>query len=216
MLTVIYLGLTLGFGLSASCAALCTPILIPYIASAEHPTIRGGLYSSILFSLGRLFSYLTLGLLFGLIVTSVEINPIFTAVTTLALGCLVVLHGLSALGVFRIRTAIGSTFCKYIGTSRSPVYLGIFTGLRPCVPLVAALTYSITLSGIGEAFLFMLSFWFGSSFLIFLIGPISGALARGAAKRVPVERIRRISSVALMVVGLLFIIQGIGLSMYSL
>ena len=214
MFAISYLGLTLGFGLSTSCAALCMPILVPYIASAERPTIRGGLYSSILFSFGRLISYLTLGLLFGLLITSVEINPIITSIVTLALGCLLIVHGLSTLGVFRIGTTIGSTFCRYIGTNRSPVYLGILTGLRPCVPLMAALTYSITLSGIGEVTLFMLSFWLGSSVLIFLIGPISGALARGAAKRVPVERVRRISGVALVVVGLFFIAQAAGLIIY--
>jgi len=214
MFAVSYLGLTLGLGLSTSCAALCTPILVPYIASTERPNIRGGLYSSILFSLGRLFSYLTLGLLFGLLITSVEINPIITSIVTLALGCLLIVHGLSTLGVFRIGTTIGSTFCKFIGTNRSPVYLGIFTGLRPCVPLIAALTYSVTLSGIAEVLLFMLSFWFGSSLLIFLIGPVSGGLSGAVARKISVERIRRISGVALVVVGLFFIAQAAGLIIY--
>ena len=216
MLAVIYLGLTLGLGLSTSCAALCTPILVPYIASAERPTIRGGLYSSILFSFGRLISYLTLGLLFGLLITSAEIDPIITSIITLALGCLLIVHGLSTLGVFRIRTTIGSTFCKFIGTNRSPVYLGIFTGLRPCVPLIAALTYSVNLPGIAEVLLFMLSFWLGSSILIFLIGPISGGLSGAVARKISVERIRRIAGVALVVVGLFFIAQAAGLMIYHL
>ena len=215
MFSVIYLGLTLGFGLSTSCAALCTPILVPYIVSTERYTIRVGLYSSILFSFGRLFSYLALGLLFGLITTSFKINPAIITFVTIALGFLLIIQGLSTLGLFRIRTVIGSTFfCKHIGTSRSPFYLGIFTGLRPCVPLVSALTYSLTLSGIDEAFIFMLSFWFGSSILILAIGSISSALAGVIAKKISAQRVRMIAGVALVVVGLFFIAQAAGLTIY--
>lgn len=214
MYTIISVGLPLGLGLSVSCAAFCTPILVPYIATTEHPTIRRGLYSSVLFSLGRLISYLALGLLFGFVLISVEINPAVTAIATLALGCLVILHGLSAFGIFRMTTAIGLSVCKYVRANRSPVYLGIFTGLRPCVPLIAALTYSMTLSRVTEVLLFMISFWLGSSILIFLVGPISGGLAGAAARKVSIQRVRRISGVALVIVGLVFIAQGAGLIIY--
>ncbi len=214
MSSVIYLGLTLGFGLSTSCAALCTPILVPYIVSSEHPSLRRGFFSAVVFSSGRLISYLSLGLIFGLLVTSFEINPVITATTTLVLGCLLILQGFSSLGVFSVGRAIGSNFCQYIATRRSLVYMGILTGLRPCVPLLAALTYSVTLSGIAEVLLFMLAFWLASSLLIFLIGPISGSLAAVAGKRISVQRVRRISGVALVVVGLFFIAQAAGLIVY--
>lgn len=212
--SVIYLGLTLGIGLSTSCAVLCTPILVPYIASSTQPSIMRGLYSSLVFSSGRLITYLALGLIFGLLITTVEINPAITATATLVLGLLLVFHGLSVLGLFRIKSVLGSVFCKYTEGKRSLVYLGILTGLRPCVPLVAALTYSVTLTGIGETMTFMFSFWLASSVLIFLIGPVSGAILGATSKKISVERIRRISSLALVAIGLFFTIQGIGLIIY--
>ena len=213
MYTIISVGLSLGLGVSGPCAASCAPILALYVAAAEHSTVVRGIYTSLLFSFGRLISYLTLGLLFSFTIKSI-LNPIITAVATLIVGCLVILHGLSALGIFKIRTAIDHQ-CKYVETNRSPVYLGLLTGLRPCVPLIAALTYSITLAEVTEVLLFMLSFWVGSSIFIFLIGPLSGGLA-GVARRISIQRVRTISGVALIVVGLVLIAQAAGLTIYHL
>lgn len=216
MLAIMYLGLTFGVGTSASCAAICTPILVPYIASSEHPTIVKGLSTAVLFSIGRLLSYLALGLVFGLLITSVEIDPVVTASITMLLGFLLVLHGLSTFGLFTMKNPLGSMLCRYISNKRSPVYLGIFTGLRPCIPLIAALTYTLTLASTTHVLLFMVSFWFGSSLLVLLIGPLSGALAGLAAKKITADRIRRIAGIAMFMVGIFFIIQSLGLNIYQI
>ena len=210
----VIVGLTLGIGLATSCAVLCLPILVPYIASSAQPSMIRGLYSALVFSSGRLISYLALGLIFGLLITTVEINPAITAAATLVLGLLLAFHGLSVLGLFKTKSIIGSIFCRYTEGKRSLVYLGMLTGLRPCLPLIAALTYSITLTGIGETITFMMSFWLASSLLIFLVGPLSGALVGATGKKISVERIRRISSLALVAIGLVFTVQGIGLIIY--
>ena len=212
--SVIYMGLALGIGLATSCAVLCLPILVPYIASSAKPSIIRGLYTTLVFSSGRLISYLALGLIFGLLITTVEINPVITAAATLVLGLLLTIHGLSVLGLFKTKSILSSIFCRYTEGEKSLIYLGMLTGLRPCLPLIAALTYSITLSSIGETLTFMVSFWFASSLLIFLIGPASAAVLGVTSKKISVERIRRISSLALVVIGLFFTIQGIGLIIY--
>jgi sulfite exporter TauE/SafE len=212
--SVIYMGLALGIGLATSCAVLCLPILVPYIASSTKPSIIRGLYTTLVFSSGRLISYLALGLIFGLLITTVEINPVITAAATLILGLLLAFHGLSVLGLFKTKSIIGSIFCRYTEGEKSLIYLGMLTGLRPCLPLIAALTYSITLASIGETLTFMVSFWFASSLLIFLIGPASAAVLVVTSKKISVERIRRISSLALVAIGLFFTIQGIGLIIY--
>jgi len=213
--TLIYLGLTLGIGLSTSCAVLCTPVLVPYIASSAKPSILRGFYSALIFSSGRLISYLILGLIFGLFITTVEINPFITATATVVLGLLLTFHGLTVLGLFKTKSPLGAVFCRYSEGQRSLVYLGMLTGLRPCVPLLAALTYSITLSSIGETITFMMSFWLASSALIFLIGPISGAILGATSKKISLDRIRRISSVAMVAIGIVFMVQGVGLLIYQ-
>lgn len=210
----VIVGLTLGIGLATSCAVLCLPILVPYIASSAKPSIIRGLYTTLVFSSGRLISYLALGLIFGLLITTVEINPVITATATLVLGLLLAFHGLSVLGLFKTKSILGSIFCRYTEGGKSLVYLGMLTGLRPCLPLIAALTYSITLASIGETLTFMVSFWFASSLLIFLVGPVSAAVLGVTSKKISVERIRRISSLALVAIGLFFTIQGMGLIIY--
>ena len=210
----VIVGMTLGISLATSCAVLCLPILVPYLATSAKPSIINGLYTTVAFSSGRLISYLALGLIFGLLITTVEINPVITAAATSILGLLLIFHGLSVLGVFKTKSVLGSIFCRYSEGRKSLVYLGMLTGLRPCLPLIAALTYSITLANIGETLTFMLSFWFASSVLIFLVGPISAIVLGATNKKISVERIRRISSLALVVIGSYFIMQGIGLIIY--
>jgi sulfite exporter TauE/SafE len=190
------------------------PIIVPYIASAEHSTVIKGLYLSVLFSTGRLISYLVLGILLGFAISSVSISPIVAAITTIVLGCLVVFHGLSVLRIFRPNSVINLNICKYLKSHKSPVYLGVVTGLRPCIPLITAITFSINLSGIAEVILFMLSLWVGSSVFIFLIGPIIGGLARVASAKISAQRVKTISGVALVVVGLFLIVQSLGLTGY--
>jgi sulfite exporter TauE/SafE len=209
MYTYMSVGFSLGLSVSVACALVCLPILAPYVA-AEHPTIRKGLYSSVLFTAGRLISYLILGLLVGLLATSFDAETSLMGPGLLAVGSMAILHGLVALGAFNMRLPVARSLCKYASSKRSPFYLGMLGGLRLCFPLIAALAYAITLPGVTEILLFMLAFWAGSSVLIFLVGPISGGLAGVIAKKISIQRVRRISGVALVFAGLLFITQGVG------
>ena len=82
-------------------------------------------------------------------------------------------------------------------------------GLRPCIPLIAALTYSATLSNIFDSLVFMGSFWLGSTAYVPILGILAGTLTHFAILHSNVDRIRRISGIALIVVGLIFVNQGI-------
>ena len=82
-------------------------------------------------------------------------------------------------------------------------------GLRPCIPLIAALTYSATLSTIFDSIVFMGSFWIGSTVYVPILGILAGTLTHFAILRSNVDRIRRISGIALIVVGIIFVNQGI-------
>lgn len=218
MYAIIPIAFTLGLSFSVACTATCLPVLLPYITAAEHPTKRGGLYATVLFSFGKLIAYMTLGLLFGLLATSIEMGPLPTLGLKLALGGLLVIHGLSTLGILNIKSGIlgikskiGSAFCSYITTKRAPVYLGILTSIRPCVSLIAALGYTITLPGISEITLFMLAFWLGSSLVVLLVGTLTGVLVIPVANSIRAERVRRIAGIAMLLIGMVFILQGLGL-----
>lgn len=206
--TIILTGLILGLGVGISCAALCMPILAPHIA-ARYPSSKRGLYASILFSIGRLASYLILGISAGFlggVIFSNASSESLTAPVILVIGCLLIFHGLSV--SFMANTRIDVEICRYLGIDRSTIVLGLLAGFRPCLPLIAAVTYSVTLANLVESALFMIAFWLGSSLYTFVIGIMAGTVTGMAILHISRERIRRISGIALIVVGIVFLIEG--------
>ena len=206
MYIVILAGLTLGLGVGVSCMVLCAPVLAPHVA-ADHPVAKEGLYASLLFCFGRLTSYSTLGVLSSLFGEVVPYGQAVTAPVVFTLGCLLALYGLSI--SFGLHSSIGPKICEFFRMGRSTFLLGLLAGLSPCLPLLAAVIYSATLANMVESVLFMMSFWFGSSMYTLVLGTVVGAVAGICSERMNVGRIRRISGVAMMVVGLVFVIQGV-------
>jgi sulfite exporter TauE/SafE len=123
MLAAISAGFTLGLGVSGSCAVMCMPVLASYVASSEKPTFANGLFTSLLFSLGRLISYTVLAIIFGLIASAFDISQTVKGIAVLILGCLVIIQGLSALGVLNAKIPLGLSLCKYTRNRNSPVIL---------------------------------------------------------------------------------------------
>ncbi len=205
MIILVAAGVTLGLTLGVSCVAQCAPILGPHIA-AEHPNAKKGLIASIYFSLGRLLSYLFLGLIVGY-VGGYFLNSSVSALVIIPLGIILILYGF--LISFGSKLRFASIICCGFSKVKSTFLLGMMLGLRPCIPLIAALTYSATLSTVFDSLVFMGSFWLGSTAYVPILGILAGTLTHFAIVRSNVDRIRRISGIALIVVGLIFVNQGI-------
>ena len=62
-------GLLLGLSTGAMCLAYCGPVLIPYLL-AEGKNVRRSAYYLILFLSGRMFAYIIVGFLVGLLGTT--------------------------------------------------------------------------------------------------------------------------------------------------
>lgn len=199
-------GLAFGIGVGPSCMSLCLPVLAPHIA-IEHPGVKKGLLASILFSLGRLPSYLILGVVFGLFGGMIVSEYLLTAPVTLVLGCLLVFYGVfTAMGYHR---KIDSRACRYLRTGRSTVFLGFLASFKPCLPLLSAVAYSTTLGNVPESLLFMMSFWLGSSLLTVILGAATGGLGSIASVHITTERVRRICGIALAIIGFTLLAEGI-------
>ncbi|MEM3003799.1 MAG: sulfite exporter TauE/SafE family protein [Candidatus Bathyarchaeia archaeon] len=201
--------MTLGLGLGISCVAQCAPVLAPHIA-AEHPDAKRGLVASLYFSGGRLFSYLILGLVAGYF-GSILFNPLVSALVAATLGATLILYGFFI--SFGSHTKYALSICCGFSRVKSTFLLGLMLGLRPCLPLIAALAYSATLPSILGSLIFMSSFWLGSTAYIPLMGLLAGVLTHFAVSHSSIERIRRISGIALVVVGFIFINQGVAYMM---
>jgi sulfite exporter TauE/SafE len=164
------------------------------------------LIASIYFSLGRLLAYLFLGLIVGY-VGGYFLNSSVSALVIIPLGIILILYGF--LISFGSKLRFASIICCGFSKVKSTFLLGMMLGLRPCIPLIAALTYSATLSTVFDSLVFMGSFWLGSTAYIPILGILAGTLTHFAILRSNVDRIRRISGIALIVVGLIFVNQGI-------
>ncbi len=214
MSVAISAGLVMGFGASLGCMATCMPMLIPYTATAANPSIRNGFVSAFTFSIGRLISYAALLLVFLAVKEIINVSSTVVATATLISGIILLLSGLAAFGVFNQPSFPGRFLCRHMSGVRSPLYLGILAGIKPCGPLIAAIAFMLTLPGFAEMSIFILLFWLVSSFFLLVIGAAGGGLSFLLGRRLGIDRIRRIAGVTMVTIGLVFTAQSIGLFMY--
>ena len=204
----------MGFGASIGCMATCMPMLVPYTAAAEKPSVTSGLFSASMFSIGRLIAYAGLLSVFIVLKETITISSTVVAVASLVSGIILIFSGLAAFGIFNQPTILGRFLCRNMSSTRSPLYLGILAGIKPCGPLLAAMAFMLTLPGTPEMSLFILFFWLASSILLLVVGAVGGGLASVMGRRIGIERIRRIAGMAMVVIGLFLIGQAIGLFIY--
>ena len=160
LLSLFLLGLSFGSG---PCLASCGPILIPYVA-ANKKNVLNSLRAYVLFSLGRIFVYLALGMLIfllGRILTERLLSDISGYVLFVG-GAFVVLIGLL--------TAFGRKIeykpCQFLKKhllqqdGKSIFTFGLIVGLLPCAPLLALFSYTGLIS----------KNWFNSLLYSFVFG----------------------------------------------
>ena len=211
MIAAISTGFVMGLSASVSCMGACAPLLVPFTATQENPTIRGGVLSALLFSVGRFIALSGLLAVFWIFKETITISSGVTAIAMLVSGIIMIASGLNAFGIFDKPSFLCRLICRQMSASRSPLYLGALAGIRPCGPLVAAIAYMLTLSGIAESGVFLVFFWLASSFFLLVVGAISSGLAVTAGKKLDTNRVRRIAAMAMMVIGIVFLTQGFGL-----
>ncbi len=162
---IFLLGLFLGSG---PCLASCGPLLVSYVAGTGKSP-RAGVLSYFLFSWTKILAYLILCLaIFFSGRLAIEMAWVNFSKYIFILGGLFII----ALGIF---IALGSRLefqpwwklrAKFIKNDRkSMLILGLITGLLPCAPLLAALSYIGLISASWPAaLLYGLSFGIGTLF----------------------------------------------------
>jgi sulfite exporter TauE/SafE len=207
---VISAGLVMGFSASLVCLGWCIPVIMPFAATSERPGLLSGLSSTFSFSLGRLVSYLGLMSLFLAFRSLVPLNPLLGTLATTVSGIILVLSGLSAAGAIKWSSGLGGLVCRQAAGIRSPLYLGVLTGLRPCGPLLAAMAFMLTLPTVLNIGVFMLCFWVASSALVMAGGIVGGSLSTFISGKLGINRLRSIMGMAMVFIGLFLLLTGIG------
>ncbi len=209
MLSVILAALAMGVGTILSCAALCVPLVMPYAATADRPGFLSGAAPGLAFSTGRLVSYVVLMLALFFLKSTIRENFLTIAIVNVTSGLVAILSGLFILGAFKRFPAFNKHYCLMFNGTRSPFVLGLLAGITPCAPLFAALAFIMTLDSLFIMSLFMICFWLASTLLIIALSSMGGVLASLLSRRVGLERVRRIASIAIIVIGLVLLIRGL-------
>ena len=174
-------GLVLGSG---PCLAFCGPFLIIYTA-AHKANLRQSVFSYLIFSGGRLVSYVIWGLVCVLAAAFFQSAALakYNHVIYLTLGGFIILLGFATL---LGKNSLFQKVCEAIhrGNVRNVGVAGFLAGLSPCLPLIGILNYVAIISKSPlEAIFFLLVFGFGTvvsplAVLVVLSGKISEALSR--------------------------------------
>lgn len=212
---MIWTAFLLGILGSFHCVGMCGPIAFMLPVEKNNPAkkfIQVGLYH-----LGRLLSYMVLGLLFGAI-GSTFFTFGFQQQLSIIIGVLMLILVIFPTKpfkkvrfwqpmhhfFFKIQSHIGVSLKKE-GFS-SLFQLGVLNGLLPCGLIYMAIFASIALGSLLESSLYMLFFGIGT------IPMMTGVIYfRGFIQSILKLNPRRIVSYAVAVMGILFILRGMGL-----
>lgn len=195
ILNALVLGFAYGIG---PCTISCAPLIVPLIMASANNRKEGVMFS-IIFSLGRVLSYVLLGLISGWLGKQLDFF-----ISKKILGIFFILLGMAVF--FRIQgRCILKSRLKITGAFMS-FTTGFIYGLGPCPPLIALLGMTaLSKSAIVGA---IMGLMFGIGTIIsplIILGFFSGWFAKQKEfKRV----IPYVSGAFLLVMGILYIIFG--------
>lgn len=207
------LALSMGLLSSLHCIGMCGPIALALpIHKGSFLQQLGGL---LVYNGGRAFTYTLLGVLFGLIGSSLVVLGLMRYLT-IAVGIIIVLYVLLPVTVGsrfhppmvwnKAVSVVKSKLGKYLRSNHVGgwLLLGVFNGLLPCGLVYLALITSVATGTVVNGGLFMLLFGLGTFPAMFAVGFFKQHFT-------PVLRtkFRRILPVMLGVVGVWLIVRGV-------
>lgn len=202
-------GFAFVFGLTASlsCLGLCIPILVPFIMERDK-TLKEGLFTSFLFSIGRLIIYFSIGVVVFIIGSALtERSPsVWLNIAVGILGCAVILYG-----IWIVYKLPKPKWCPAkLAKNFRPIFsviLGLLIGSFFC-PLLWITLIRAALTGDSLTMFFsVIAFWLGSSGAILVAGTLSGEVGGRWGKKMGSDRLRDLCGMVLMMVGVLYLIN---------
>jgi uncharacterized protein len=217
LLLALTTGLLGGFG---HCAGMCGPLVASVgLVSSPRLGVRRALGGQLLYNAGRVTTYALIGGLMGLtgsfVNTAGRLAGLQDVVAVLA-GVVMVVMGLGAAGVagwaqaleqrLASRVMRGVRFVLEGGGAGRYYVLGLVLGFLPCGLSYSAFVGAAATGGLPQGLLFALAFALGTVPALLLVGGAS-AFASARARGV----LYRLGGVAVILVGALFILRGLGL-----
>ena len=213
--------LTTGFltGLS-HCVGMCGPLVSAFAVQRSQ---RGGSLTRplLLYQLGRLSSYVSIGLATGAIGSSVRLAAVgrgWQVGLALFIGTLMLVIALGLSGVIRARhwpvsafvgNHVASWLRRAIASNHpaAPLGLGLANGMLPCGPVYAMALLAAGMQSLWQGGLLMLAFGLGTVPAMLATGFSLASL--GAVMR---TRLFRLAALLIALVGLQQILRGLALA----
>ena len=211
----IIIALTLGFLGSFHCAGMCGPIAIA-LPLGENNWLQK-FYKTLLYNLGRTITYGILGAIFGLLGQGLVMVG-FQKWVSIIMGAIMVLSVVFP-SLFKNRFHTDSKIFSFVGkiqlnlrrwfqnsSSLSLFMIGFFNGLLPCGLVYVALAGAIASVGAVNGAVFMMVFGIATAPMLMII-----SLLGSAANKKLRLKITKAIPVAVVFIGLLFILRGLSL-----
>jgi sulfite exporter TauE/SafE/copper chaperone CopZ len=210
----------IGLITSVHCIAMCGGINLSQCVPAG--TISGGgistLRPSVLYNLGRVLAYTTVGVLVGALGSAISFSGAMKGMVQIVAGVFMVIMGINMLGIFpalrrfvpRMPGFLARRMEEKRERNNSPLYVGLLTGLMPCGPLQAMQLYALSTGNPLKGGLSMLLFSLGTVPLMFGLGTLSSVLSKKFTRTVMSG-----GAVVVAVLGLLMFSNGWSLSGFS-
>lgn len=212
---MLYTALIFGLVSSLHCIGMCGPIAMMLPVDRNNPTQKA--FQILLYHAGRLTSYATLGLLFGVLGKGLYLAGMQQRFS-IVLGILMILIAIVPEKIFtqynfskpiyklisKVKSSLGSQFKRK--TADAFFTIGIFNGLLPCGLVYAALFGAIAMQNVTLGVTYMLLYGLGTIPLMSAVVYISNLLS------LPVRsKLQKIVPIITVVIGLLFVLRGMGL-----
>ncbi len=196
---MVWRGFLLGLSTGVFCLGYCTPVWVPYVLAEARPRLGTILGLIGQFLLGRLAAYILFGLAAGYLGVWVggSLPRWVIALSLVALSSLLILYALA-------QNLPRPGLCRFVRghSARMPPVLGFLTGINPCPPfLLATASVFEGVDPLGGMLLFV-AFFVGTSLYMLPLAFV-GLLSR-------YEQIREIARLAAIIVGMVFLVMGIG------
>lgn len=213
---MLYSALLFGLLSSLHCIGMCGPIAMMLPVDRRDSTKKA--LQILLYHAGRLMAYGTLGLVFGILGRGFSLAGLQQQLSIIAGIVMIVIvivpekilinYNFSKLVyriIAKIKTGLGNQFKKR--TNKALFITGVLNGFLPCGLVYAALFGALAMQNVALGSFYMLLYGLGTvplmSAVVYTADIIKNPLRNTATKLVPY---------AAVIIGLLFIVRGLGLS----
>jgi sulfite exporter TauE/SafE len=213
---MLFTALIFGIISSLHCIGMCGPIAMMLPVSHNNPTKK--VIQIMLYHLGRLTTYASLGFLFGILGKGLYLAGMQQQIS-ITVGIFMIIIAIVPEKIFanynfsrpvyrlisKLKTNLGSQFKR---KSQDALFtIGLLNGLLPCGLVYAALFGAIAMQNVGFSIMYMLLFGIGTIPLMSAVVYVSNILS------IPFRnKFQKIIPLVTVVIGILFVMRGMGLN----